>query len=465
MKSMATTLYESVFRYLNKTISAIKDNPSYAIIPTFCIAGVIYRVKSNRLLKNVQYYDDFTESSLATELDETAELETSTVPLNTTHCARATVVYRPHPKASQLPKNLPLIVVLEDPHDLWNGSQEVPGDQFGHLAPRIWGSAPCLFIRLPRYNRVADTDLMRRLILALIEGYETHPGVVFVSFGSGCEVVRDIDDERVKGLVQICPEISRIRFGDFSKPELVIAENNPQFPTGSFRVNNKPRFRTPLLRRKTSHTVLYVPKAYKAVSALIHRFLADEIDPHLSRGWQMQQTSKPQESKWNAKSLKKWKETQAVSEPIGQFRAMKTMRDDDDHCPENLAKNWDDIIAVLDISSTDPLYTPSDLQVNGNVIYSKFPSESKYVPSQKEVQTFIEKVKSIMANNPKDGATLAVHCHYGFNRTGFFIVSYLVEQEAWKVEDAIHEFSIRRSPGLKHMWFEDELHLRYCERW
>ena len=377
----------------------------------------------------------------------------------------AWVRYRPHPKASQLPETLPLIVFLEDPSHLSDEHSDVADHHFDHLGPRIWGSAPCLFVGVHHFNAFADVDSLRSIILSLIRQYAKHPQVVLVSYDWGCELAEGIVDERIKGLIYICPKAPSMEYGDLSKPRLIIAEDDLQDPVGSFRVNDKPCFRTPLLRSVPSHTLLHVPRAYKIVSALIHRFLADEIDPHFSRGWQMQKTSKPQESKWNAKSLQKWRETQAVSQPIGCFRAMKTMRDDDDHCPETLANHWNDIIAVLDISSTDPLYTPGDLQMKRDIVYSKFPSESKYVPTQKEVQTFIEKVNVIRAKNSEDSATIAVHCHYGFNRTGFFIISYLVEQEAWKVEDAIHEFSKRRAPGLKHTWFEDELHLRYCETW
>jgi hypothetical protein len=43
---------------------------------------------------------------------------------------------------------------------------------------------------------------------------------------------------------------------------------------------------------------------------------------------------------------------------------------------------------------------------------------------------------------------IAVHCHYGFNRTGFLIVAYLVEEEKWDVDRAIDEFAICRPPVL-----------------
>jgi protein-tyrosine phosphatase len=57
---------------------------------------------------------------------------------------------------------------------------------------------------------------------------------------------------------------------------------------------------------------------------------------------------------------------------------------------------------------------------------------------------------------------IGVHCHYGFNRTGFFLVCYLVEEEGWRVEDAIDAFQRARPPGIRHPHFIDALHVRYA---
>ena len=80
---------------------------------------------------------------------------------------------------------------------------------------------------------------------------------------------------------------------------------------------------------------------------------------------------------------------------------------------------------------------------------------------------------------------IAVHCHYGFNRTGFLVVSYLVEVEKWDVDAAINTFAkskvgvactqltkasfffkldispFEQVPGIKHAHFRDELRRRY----
>ena len=52
---------------------------------------------------------------------------------------------------------------------------------------------------------------------------------------------------------------------------------------------------------------------------------------------------------------------------------------------------------------------------------------------------------------------------YSANRTGFFIVCYLVERVGYKLEDAIEEFARKRPPrGIKHEYFIDELYVRYA---
>ena len=50
----------------------------------------------------------------------------------------------------------------------------------------------------------------------------------------------------------------------------------------------------------------------------------------------------------------------------------------------------------------------------------------------------------------------------GWNRTGYFIVCYLVEKMSYTVQDALDEFAVQKPPGIKHEHFVDALFLRYC---
>jgi hypothetical protein len=59
--------------------------------------------------------------------------------------------------------------------------------------------------------------------------------------------------------------------------------------------------------------------------------------------------------------------------------------------------------------------------------------------------------------------TLTLPTLLGFNRTGFFIVCYLVERLGYDVQSAIDEFAKQRPNGIKHAHFIDELFVRYCK--
>jgi protein-tyrosine phosphatase len=114
----------------------------------------------------------------------------------------------------------------------------------------------------------------------------------------------------------------------------------------------------------------------------------------------------------------------------------------------------------------------------GGIQYHKFPTVSKIPPTTSEVQDFIALVerlrkeirKKIASSESTNGGkrdvqsepAIGVHCHYGYNRTGFFIVCYLIEKEGYRVQDAIDEFAKQRPPGIRHDHFIDTLFVRYC---
>ncbi|CRK44166.1 hypothetical protein BN1723_019411, partial [Verticillium longisporum] len=56
---------------------------------------------------------------------------------------------------------------------------------------------------------------------------------------------------------------------------------------------------------------------------------------------------------------------------------------------------------------------------------------------------------------------IGVHCHYGFNRTGYFLVCYLVDRCGFEVQEAIDAFAKARPNGIRHSHFLDQLFMRY----
>jgi pimeloyl-ACP methyl ester carboxylesterase/protein-tyrosine phosphatase len=260
---------------------------------------------------------------------------------------------------------------------------------------------------------------------------------------------------------------------EMEKIATLIDKTGKELPAERDRLDSlQPGYRGPVLRKTVlpapaSHALLYAPFISRTVAGLIEAFLVDHIDERLSLGWQLQQLA-PSDSKWDVKNLEKWSKVEPVSEPIGKmFRAMKTMREiDDEHSPAKFVQQWGSRIrAVVDISHDRPVYGPQTLEKAG-IEYHKFSTVSKQPPTNAEVKGFIELIDKIQASDKDTGARkrklIGIHCHYGFNRTGYFIVCYLVERKGYRLWNAIEEFRVMRSPGIRHDHFIDALHVRYA---
>ncbi|KAI9838835.1 MAG: hypothetical protein M1819_004041 [Sarea resinae] len=234
-----------------------------------------------------------------------------------------------------------------------------------------------------------------------------------------------------------------------------------------------------------AHALLYTPAISRTLAGLISSFLHRHVDARLSLGWQLQHLTT--EGKWDVKNLAKWQAVTPVSEPIaGAFRAMKTLREvDERHSPGQFVREWRGKIgAVVDISHESPVYDPEKLE-RGGIAYHKFPTVSKIPPTLDEVKDFILLIDNLRRSlgqldssnhdGTQDGSrnqsflegdhsppVIGVHCHYGFNRTGFFIVCYLVERMGFGVQAALNAFEKSRPPGIRHEHFIDTLFMRYC---
>ncbi|KAH8909833.1 alkaline phosphatase-like protein [Coniochaeta sp. PMI_546] len=223
-----------------------------------------------------------------------------------------------------------------------------------------------------------------------------------------------------------------------------------------------------ILPAPATHALLYTPSTARVLAGLVSDFLASHISGRLSLGWQLQYLSR--EGKWDVKNLEKWKKVAPVSEPIaGVFRAMKTLRElDETHTPSVFVKNWGHVIKdIVDISHDSPVYDPRGLETGG-VRYHKLPTVSKIPPTEAEVDAFIGLVDRLRGEQERRAKeedwdpeyVIGVHCHYGFNRTGYFIVCYIVERCGYNVKDAIETFARARPNGIRHSHFLDNLYLR-----
>ncbi|XP_050063197.1 mRNA-capping enzyme-like [Aphis gossypii] len=81
------------------------------------------------------------------------------------------------------------------------------------------------------------------------------------------------------------------------------------------------------------------------------------------------------------------------------------------------------------------------------------------LPHPKLIKLFVNKCSNFLKNNFSQ--YIGVHCTHGFNRTGFFVVSYLVEELHYDVASAIRHFAAARPPGIYRQNYIDELFIRY----
>ncbi|SPO02913.1 related to peroxisomal serine-active lipase [Cephalotrichum gorgonifer] len=228
--------------------------------------------------------------------------------------------------------------------------------------------------------------------------------------------------------------------------------------------------KTLVMPAPANHALLYMPMTVRILAGNISEFLSTCVTGRLAYSWQLQYLAK--EGKWDMKNLAKWQGVAPVSTPIGPedspvFVAMKTLREVDDvHCPPVFVGTWGSRVSdVVDISRDQPSYDPIGLQ-KGDIAYHKMSTVSKIPPTDDEIARFVSLVDSIRESKRRSGqegtrGLIGVHCHYGFNRTGYFIVCYLVERCGFKVQDAMDAFAKARPPGIRHQHFRDKLFMKY----
>jgi hypothetical protein len=199
-----------------------------------------------------------------------------------------------------------------------------------------------------------------------------------------------------------------------------------------------------------AHNIIY--EEPDIVNALIYNFLVTDcdLDPfNIEAGLEAERN----DPKWSLKypsvsltvrNMDKWLSIDPVSPNVFNFRPCKTLRHmDKTHSPELLITHNPRIGLLVDLSGGDIAYRPSDL--GKNCIYKKLATVSKTPPTPEQTDVFVDIVTRYWRLHPD--AEIAVHCHYGFNRTGFFICQYLVEK-GMSVGDALDAFEAVRPPGM-----------------
>ncbi|KAG0210711.1 hypothetical protein BGX33_004733 [Mortierella sp. NVP41] len=222
------------------------------------------------------------------------------------------------------------------------------------------------------------------------------------------------------------------------------------------------RTQSPFIIPKAGHQTML--EHWELVTPIISSFLIKDcgmttMDPSLQITIKCQK-----ENKWSLKNTEKWMNTPIISSPLGKgpgkFRAMKVLRQTDpDHSPSAFLAQHPEVGFIVDISMKEPPYRTTDFEAT-SITYTKLPTVSKIPPSREDVERFIAHCKARWEEKPS--VDIAVHCHYGFNRTGFMLCSYLIQEQGYSVAAALHHFELARPPrGIRHDHFKGELYLRY----
>lgn len=113
----------------------------------------------------------------------------------------------------------------------------------------------------------------------------------------------------------------------------------------------------------------------------------------------------------------------------------------------------------IDLTNTSRFYDKNDVREH-NCEYVKLQCRGfGETPSFDQTSSFNEIVDNFINTNPTD--IVGVHCTHGFNRTGFLIVSYMVEKTDCSVEAALQSFASARPPGIYKEEYIRELYRRY----
>lgn len=203
---------------------------------------------------------------------------------------------------------------------------------------------------------------------------------------------------------------------------------------------------------------------------------------HLSPAWVLKLKADISGDKWGLKNELKWLKLVPLStnisngNEISPLLGMKTLREGDENHSPMILENYfynnhpdlnhepnfplpkGNLIAIVDISADIPPYNPQSFEI---IKYYKCATVSKVVPDPSSIRRFIQLIDSILKSSTVENPLIAVHCHYGFNRTGFLLCCYLIERLGWSVEQAIEGFRMAKSPGIKHPHFIDALYVRY----
>jgi len=113
----------------------------------------------------------------------------------------------------------------------------------------------------------------------------------------------------------------------------------------------------------------------------------------------------------------------------------------------------------IDLTNTTRFYDKKKIEDEGCRYVKIHCRGHAEAPPKETVETFVQICKRFTEKNPLE--IIVVHCTHGFNRSGFLISSYLIEQFDWSVDMAVNEFIKARPPGIYKEDYLKEIYKRY----
>ena len=98
------------------------------------------------------------------------------------------------------------------------------------------------------------------------------------------------------------------------------------------------------------------------------------------------------------------------------------------------------------MSNTSRYYSKDEIEKHGTNYVKLQCRGHRETPSPDTVATFRRLCSDFLNRNDKD--LIGVHCTHGFNRSGFLICSFLVEEYDFSVNTAFNLFARHRPPGI-----------------
>ncbi|TKR60943.1 hypothetical protein L596_028124 [Steinernema carpocapsae] len=113
----------------------------------------------------------------------------------------------------------------------------------------------------------------------------------------------------------------------------------------------------------------------------------------------------------------------------------------------------------IDLTKTARYYAKKEV-TRRNCKYLKMPLAGHgSSPTEEETEKFIDAVREFRDENPND--IVAIHCTHGFNRTGFLIAAYLVEEQNCSINHSVKQFADHRHGGIYKQDYINDLVERF----